>query len=446
MAGLKSTRLLLLAVSLWQCYLASANSLGEQQQQKPLVGGGSEPNGRKSLDERLAAHDPLDDAFAALVKKTMGEYNVPGLSVVVVQGEKTFAEGYGHAVLPSTRATNRTLYYIGSISKSFTVASLLHLFETTAITSSPIHLHTPILALIPADFVLPDAYVTQHATIADLLAHRRGMPRHDESYGGSRQTSLKEHVRNLRNLPLTAPFRATFQYCNMMYSTLAHVLETVTGVPFADYVERAVFEPLGMRHAHASRDKALAAGDGGDLAVGYYYHHGSQGGNENDKDGEEGDAKQHGYYTPQQPPTSPILTGAGSILLSPLSYAHYLRALLTPHALLPRSSHALLRTPLIVDNEDITAAASSSPPVPRARPAALRALRLAPALRPRMGPAQRRPLDRPHAYWLRDRLRRRYHVDPTAALGRCCLCEYRRLEWSRRAGAAVGVAGGARGA
>ncbi|KAK7535296.1 beta-lactamase/transpeptidase-like protein [Phyllosticta citribraziliensis] len=363
MAGLRSVHLLLLAVSLWQCYmyLASAHSLGGQQQQQPLVGSGFDPNGRKSLDERLAAYEPLDDAFAALGKKTMGKYNVPGLSVVVVQGEKTFAEGYGHAVLPSTRATNRTLYYIGSISKSFTAASLLHLFETTANTSSPIHLHTPVSALIPADFVLPDAYVTQHATIADLLAHRTGMPRHDESYGGSRQTSLKEHVRNLRNLPLTAPFRATFQYCNMMYSTLAHVLETVTGVPFADYVERAVFEPLGMRHAYASRDKALAAGDGDDLAVGYYYHHGSEG-KKNKDDDSASDDKQHGYYTPQAPPTSAILTGAGSILLSPLSYAHYLRALLTTHAFLAPSSHALLRTPLIIDNEDTTAAASSSPP------------------------------------------------------------------------------------
>ncbi|KAK8245261.1 beta-lactamase/transpeptidase-like protein [Phyllosticta capitalensis] len=335
---------LLLALSLWKCCcLADVPSA-----QQPLVSG-SGTQERKSLD----SYGPLDVEFDALVQKTMDQFHVPGLSLVIVQGEKTFAKGYGHAVLPSTAATNRTLYYIGSISKSFTAATLLHLTETTANTSAPIHLHTPISSLIPADFVLQEPYITQHATIADLLSHRTGMPRHDESYGGSRQTSLREHVRNLRNLPLTAPFRATYQYCNMMFSTLAHVIETVTGgTPFADVVEQAIFEPLGMSHAYASLDKALAAGEKGDIATGYYYHGQQRSKTEDDETDET--CRQ---YTPQAPPTSPILTGAGSILLSPLSFAHYLRALLTSSLPLTPASHAFLRTPLDIDNED-----SASPP------------------------------------------------------------------------------------
>ncbi|KAK7622623.1 hypothetical protein IWX50DRAFT_633629 [Phyllosticta citricarpa] len=65
------------------------------------------------------------------------------------------------------------------ISKSFTAASPVHLFESMANTTFSIHLHTPMSSLIPSDFVLPGVYVMQHAIIDDLLAHRTGMPRHE---------------------------------------------------------------------------------------------------------------------------------------------------------------------------------------------------------------------------------------------------------------------------
>lgn len=74
---------LLLALSLWKCCcLADVPSA-----QQPLVSG-SGTQERKSLD----SYGPLDVEFDALVQKTMDQFHVPGLSLVIVQGEKTFAK------------------------------------------------------------------------------------------------------------------------------------------------------------------------------------------------------------------------------------------------------------------------------------------------------------------------------------------------------------------
>ncbi|KAF1807982.1 hypothetical protein P152DRAFT_477722 [Eremomyces bilateralis CBS 781.70] len=55
------------------------------------------------------------------------------------------------------------------------------------------------------------------------------MPRHDLSYGGPNWT-VRDIVRHMRHLPLTAEIRAKWQYCNMMFITLSHVVETVTNM------------------------------------------------------------------------------------------------------------------------------------------------------------------------------------------------------------------------
>jgi CubicO group peptidase (beta-lactamase class C family) len=109
---------------------------------------------------------------------------------------------------------------------------------------------TPISSLIRDDFVLPDPYFTEHITIEDALSHRTGMPRHDFSYGGTNENGekrgLRDLVRSLRHLPLTAPLRTKFQYCNMMYVTVSYVIETLTGVWLGDFLKDNIWEPLGM--------------------------------------------------------------------------------------------------------------------------------------------------------------------------------------------------------
>jgi CubicO group peptidase (beta-lactamase class C family) len=112
------------------------------------------------------------------------------------------------------------------MTKSFTAAAIMMLIEDSVNESIPLKLETRVSSLI--DFVVPDDYVTVHATLEDALSHRTGMPRHDLSYGGPNFT-LQDMVHNLRYLPLTAEIRQKWQYCNMMFSVLSLIIEKLSG-------------------------------------------------------------------------------------------------------------------------------------------------------------------------------------------------------------------------
>jgi CubicO group peptidase (beta-lactamase class C family) len=113
----------------------------------------------------------------------------------------------------------------------------------------------PIADLIRDDFVLENDYATTHTTIEDALSHRSGLPRHDFSYGGLRdgkKATIKDTVRDLRYLKLTAEPRTTFQYCNLMFVVASHVVESLTGVWLGDFLKEQIWEPLGMKSTVSS--------------------------------------------------------------------------------------------------------------------------------------------------------------------------------------------------
>ena len=160
-----------------------------------------------------------------------------------------FSQGYGISSFPSTPVTPETLFCGASTTKAFTAAAVALLISSSNYTG--LSWDTPISSLIREDFVLPDLYSTEHVTIEDALSHRTGMPAHDASYGGTNEKGekrgVRDLVRSLRHLPLTAPLRMRFQYCNMMFVAVSHVVETLTGVGLGDFLKENIWEPLGMK-------------------------------------------------------------------------------------------------------------------------------------------------------------------------------------------------------
>lgn len=122
---------------------------------------------------RSSVRNPLkDDAFVALVNRTLAEWHVPGLSIAVIQGDEIFAEGYGYASLEDgIPVTPHTLFYTGSTTKSQTAAVLSMLIDELPDLSWT----TPVSSVIRDDFVLEDAWATDHITFEDLLSHRTGL-------------------------------------------------------------------------------------------------------------------------------------------------------------------------------------------------------------------------------------------------------------------------------
>lgn len=163
--------------------------------------------------------------------------------------DRMIEQGYGIAAYPDTPVTPSTLFYCGSTTKAFTAAALSLLIDNSS-SYQGIQWSMPISDLIRDDFVLENDYATTHITIEDALSHRSGLPRHDFSYGGFRdgkKATIKDTVRDLRYLSLTAEPRTRFQYCNLMFVAASHVVESLTGVWLGDFLRERIWKPLDMK-------------------------------------------------------------------------------------------------------------------------------------------------------------------------------------------------------
>src|SRR5438552_7036918 len=94
-------------------------------------------------------------------------------------------------------------------------------------------------------FVLGDDWITQHVTIADMYAHRSGLPDHAgddlEDLGYDRGQVLER----LRFLPLHS-FRGDYAYTNFGVTAAAESVAAAAGADWASLSEEAIYRPLEM--------------------------------------------------------------------------------------------------------------------------------------------------------------------------------------------------------
>ncbi len=178
------------------------------------------------------------DKFADQVRE---EWNVPGLAVGVVHdGEVVFARGFGYRdagqKLP---VTTKTLFPIGSTSKSFTALALAILKD-----QGKINWGDRVRRYLP-EFQLQDPVASDRMTLRDLLLHRSGLARHDLLWYSS-SFSRKQLIERLRYLAMSKDFRDAFQYNNFGYMVAGYVGGKVSGAGWEQMVRQSVLEPLGM--------------------------------------------------------------------------------------------------------------------------------------------------------------------------------------------------------
>ncbi|KAI1842021.1 hypothetical protein JX266_011776 [Neoarthrinium moseri] len=283
--------------------------------------------------------DPLDADFEKLAVKTLKQWHVPGLAIAVVDGDDTWAAGYGNASIGSTPVTPSTLFYSGSTTKAFTAAVLSLLVDSDA--HPGVTWRTPISQLIRDDFVLQPEYAwaQEHLTIEDALTHRTGFPRHDKSLPArsgpdAHVTAVRDITRSLRDLPMVLEPRTRWKYCNLMFMVLSHAIQELTRRWLGDVMREWIWEPLGMRSTYFSLDAALEAPE--DLARGYYWEYKDQ----------EGGYKEVPWLKLQE------ASGAGAVVSNVLDYAKWIRCLVNEAAPLSKEGHKAIRTPRMVPSAE----------------------------------------------------------------------------------------------
>jgi CubicO group peptidase (beta-lactamase class C family) len=181
--------------------------------------------------------DITEKADSLLVSYT-GE--VPGTSIAVVKGGKTVLEkSYGCARVPGVHSTPATNYRLASLSKAFTAVSVLKLVDV-----GKLGLDDALSGFFPGS----PRYM-RGITLRHMLNHTSGIADYDvdvpESYTGQvHEDYVVEKVKSFDATYFTPGSK--FQYSNTAYVLLAQIVAQVSGVPYPHFVEREIFEPLGM--------------------------------------------------------------------------------------------------------------------------------------------------------------------------------------------------------
>jgi CubicO group peptidase (beta-lactamase class C family) len=169
-----------------------------------------------------------------------------GFNGVVLIAEKNrivFQKAYGYANLRTREElTNNDIFQLASVSKQFTAAAVMLLKEKGFLSyDEPVSRYMP-------EFPYPDI------TIRHLLTHRAGLPEYrwfldavlpDKSMAVS-NTDLMRYLQELKP-GLNFKSGTRFLYSNTGYAVLAALIERISGIGFDTFMQKAFFEPAGMK-------------------------------------------------------------------------------------------------------------------------------------------------------------------------------------------------------
>ncbi|SKA35750.1 cyclic peptide transporter [Chitinophaga eiseniae] len=195
------------------------------------------------------------------VTRLMEEGKIPGLSLVVVNGDQQLVRHYGYADLERKKTvTDSTLFEIGSCSKAFTALAVQRLISEGRISPD-----APVQQYIPWFKV---TYNRKPAiiTVRQLLHHTSGIPWHSIAAipASAAADALEQTVRQVVDMRLEHPPGKKFVYATVNYDILALVIQQVSGQSFETYLQQQVIDKLGLTHTTIGKPR-----DSINMAVGY---------------------------------------------------------------------------------------------------------------------------------------------------------------------------------
>lgn len=193
-----------------------------------------------AIEGAIAKSEKLMRDYIDSVQEIMGKEDAYGISIAVgVCGEVAWQAGYGFADLEqNVPVTPQTKFRIGSVSKTLTGTALGQLME-----AGKLDMDSEVQAYVPT---FPKKKYP--ITVRQVAGHLAGI-RH---YNGEEFLSSKSYGSVLEGLeifaddPLLHEPGTKFKYSTYGWNLLSAVVEGASGEEFLDYMQRHVFQEVGM--------------------------------------------------------------------------------------------------------------------------------------------------------------------------------------------------------
>jgi CubicO group peptidase (beta-lactamase class C family) len=167
------------------------------------------------------------------------EKNFSGGILIINKGKKFFSKGYGWAdKQKQIPFTNSTLASMGSITKAFTAAAIMKLAEQNKLSvNDPLK---KFFKSTPSD--------KADITIHQLLTHSSGFHEFLKQDGGDYEIIDKDKfLARAFSEPLAFKPGEKAIYTNVGFSILAIIIEQVSGLSYAQFLKKELFEPVGIK-------------------------------------------------------------------------------------------------------------------------------------------------------------------------------------------------------
>ena len=196
----------------------------------------------------------LEEA-TALLTRLVADHKIAGaVAAVARRGTVGYLQAVGVQDLSTrTPMTERSLFRIYSMAKPITAVAVMMLFDEGKFRlDDPVEKYLPEFAqvqVVDAPGAAPRK-PTRSITIEDLLLHTSGLShRTSDLYRTqavrSRADSLPEFIGKIVKAPLMEDPHTRFRYSEAT-TVLGRLVEVWSGQPFDVFLERRVFQPLGM--------------------------------------------------------------------------------------------------------------------------------------------------------------------------------------------------------
>lgn len=197
---------------------------------------------RKDINADQKAYK-LDTLFRNKAKRQ----GFNGTVLVAEKGEIIYKKAFGFADLKTKDSlTTNSGFQLASVSKTLTAVAILLLKDRNKLS-----LNDDVTKFFP-EFPYPGI------TVKSLLSHRSGLPNYIyacEPYcekpnnynGGAFDNKAMLQLLIEKKPAAYAKPEKKFEYCNTNYALLALIVEKVSGMNFADFMNENIFQPLDMK-------------------------------------------------------------------------------------------------------------------------------------------------------------------------------------------------------
>lgn len=206
----------------------------------------------------LNAQEKLSDSIQleveTLAEAFLEQTNTPGISIAVSKnGSIIYAEGFGYAnIEEAIKMDTSSKLRTASVAKVITATALGRLAS-----EGKLDFDAPISQYVP--------YINQtyaHLTTRQLAGHTAGLAHRPkgERYKKKQYDNIQETV-GLMKAPLLFDPDTNYKYSTHAYNLLAAVIEGASGETYLEYMNSAIFKPLGMTNTAAEHIKKLTKQD-----------------------------------------------------------------------------------------------------------------------------------------------------------------------------------------